>query len=75
MYFFPVNSEDTIRAAFNAPPAQHTLVMVNADLIPERDTPDTHTRNLPIVGSPAFGMEISSTSGSIVRMAASSLDI
>jgi hypothetical protein len=67
--------EYSIRTALNTASAEHALVMVNANAVAEWDTSDTHAITLPMIGSPALGMKISPISGSIVRMAASSLEM
>lgn len=67
--------EDTVRTILYAPPAEHALVMVNRDPELRRDTSNRHVLTLPMTGSPARGMVIFSTSGSITRIAASSLEI
>jgi hypothetical protein len=67
--------EDAIWTILYAPPAEHALVMVHRDAEFRRDTSNRHVLTLPMTGSPARGMLIFSTSGSIIRIAASSLEI
>lgn len=67
--------EHAVGTTLDTATAEHTLVMINTDAVAEGNTSDTHVLTLPMTGSPAFGMMISPTSGSMVRMAASSLEI
>lgn len=67
--------EHAVGATLDTATAEHTLVVINADAVAEGHTSDTQPLTLPMTGSPAFGMMISPTSGSIVLMAASSLEI
>ncbi|MDK2826900.1 MAG: hypothetical protein PWQ44_2080, partial [Methanolobus sp.] len=69
---YPVN---TIGTVIDTAHTFHTLVTVDADLVLKWNTTETHSTTLPITGSPALGIYIVSTSGSIVRIAASSLEI
>jgi len=70
-----VVSEHTIGAVFHATPAEHALVGIDLNFVAEGDTTYRHAITLPMTGSPAFGIVIASTSGSIRRIAASSLEI
>jgi hypothetical protein len=72
---FTVFPEHAVRTTLNTAAAEHALVVINADAIAEGDAPDTHCSTLPMMGSPAFGIIISPISGSMVRMAASSLEM
>ena len=69
------NTEYIVRTILHATTAEHALVMVNRDTKFGWNTPDRHINTLPTIGSPARGMVMSSTSGSITLIAASSLDI
>ena len=73
--FFVFLPEDTVRTVLDAPAADHAPLRVDTHPELERDTADTHAITLPITGSPAFGIAIFSISGSIVRIAASSLEM
>ena len=75
LYLVAFHPEDAVRAVLDTAPAGHAPVLVDLDLEPEGDTADTHATTLPITGSPAFGIRTSAMSGSIRRMAASSLEI
>src|SRR5512139_2783575 len=73
MDLFALLAEYSVRTTFDTSSAEHALVMIHADAITERDAPDAHYRDLPMIGSPALGIVISPTFGSMVRIAASSL--
>jgi hypothetical protein len=72
---FTVFPEYSVRTTLNTAAAEHALVVIDADAIAEGDASDTQCSTLPMMGSPAFGMIISPISGSMVRMAASSLEM
>ncbi len=62
-----------VRAVLNAPAADHTAFRIDRDPEPQRDAANCHAYTFPMTGSPAFGIVMESTSGSIRRIAASSL--
>jgi len=66
---------DAVGAALDAPPALHAPDGVDADPVAGREASDHHATTLPITGSPAAGIVIDSTQGSIARIAASSLEM
>ncbi len=68
-------TENAIRTVLDTATAIHAPFSVQIYLKPERDTADTHAITLPMTGSPAFGILTSSIAGSILRIAASSLEI
>jgi hypothetical protein len=72
---FTVFPEHSVRTTLDTAAAEHALVMINGNTIMEGDASDTHCSILPMMGSPAFGMIISPTSGSMVLIAASSLEM
>ncbi len=69
--------EYTVGAVLNAPLAFHTPLPIDCDPVTKWHAAEVtaHGATLPITGSPAAGMVIDSTFGSIARIAASSLDI
>src|SRR5208283_402449 len=68
-------TEHAIRAVLDTATAVHATLGVKLDLEAERDAADAHATTLPITGSPAFGMLTSPISGTILRIAASSLEM
>jgi hypothetical protein len=70
-----LHPEYPVGTVFNTPPTCHALLLVNAHPEFHRYGADTHAISLPITGDPALGIIIRSTSGSIVLIAASSLDM
>ena len=67
--------ENAVRTVLDTTAAVHATLGVQIHFEPERDTADTHAITLPITGSPAFGILTSSIAGSILRIAASSLEM
>ncbi|KAF5044569.1 hypothetical protein DSECCO2_490390 [anaerobic digester metagenome] len=70
-----VPSEYAVGAVLDASPAFHAPLPVDGDPVPERHAADVaaHGATLPMTGSPAPGLVIDSTPGSMVRIAVSSL--
>jgi hypothetical protein len=74
-YSVIVETKYSKRAVFNTSTTKHALFLVNLDFEFEWDTSDTHETILPMTGSPARGILTDFMSGSMVRIAASSLEI
>jgi hypothetical protein len=77
IYPYPVivQTKYSKRAVFNTSTTKHALLLINLHFEFEGDATDTHETILPMTGSPARGMVTDSISVSMVRIAASSLEI
>lgn len=77
IYPYPVivQTKYSKRAIFNASTTKHALFLVDLHFEFEGDATDTHETILPMTGSPARGIETDLISGSMVRIAASSLEM
>ena len=75
MDLFTFLPEHPVWTTINTSSAKHALVTVHTDTVTERDASDADYCALPMIGSPARGMVMSPTPGSMVLIAASSLDM